>query len=70
MEFSSRPYISHSVELCTLSLLSFSYYLTQESEPEIMMLISQKKLRLREAKSLPASSATGQQWSQEAGPGL
>lgn len=42
-----------------------------ESEPEIMMLILQKKkLRLREAKSLPASSASGQHWSQEAGPGL
>ena len=68
--FSSHPYVSQAWAL-PMSLLSFFTLSHPESEPDIMMLISQKrKLRFRESKSLPASPAAGQQRSREAGPGL
>lgn len=68
--FSSHPHVRQAWAL-PVSLWSFFTLSHPESEPDMMMLVSQKKkLRFRESKSLPASPAVGQQRSQEAGPGL
>lgn len=54
-----------------MSLLSLFTLRYPESEPSIIMFISQKdKLRFREAKFLPSGPTAGEPWSQEAGPGL
>lgn len=52
--FASYPYLSQALAL-RMSLMSFFTLSHQESEPNIAMLVSQKKkLRLRETKSPPS----------------